>query len=168
LTIDYNAIAAYAALATAIVAILTIWYEYRRSRFALGVELIMKLDDRFNSKEMQKKRQIAVESLPNKGNPSTSEILDFFELIGLLTRRGAIDEEIVWNTFSYSIYYYYYLAREYVKEVRKSDPHMWENLDYLHRRLDTVNKRRYKDSDLLPSEADLKQFLEEEKGLLVN
>ena len=93
ITVDYNAVIAWATLIGVVVAIWAVIAENKRSRFALGVDLIMKLDDRFNSDKMRKSRRSAAISLLNGTNNDATEVLDFFETIGYFIRRGAIDKK---------------------------------------------------------------------------
>lgn len=170
MSIDYNAITAWAAVAAAITAIIAIRAESKRSRFALGVDLIIKLDERFNSEEMQKARQDAAKSLLDKTYTGADDMLDFFEMIGLLTRRGALDEKMVWHTFFYWLHRYWCSANEYITKERREDFTVWADLNYLHSRVVDIEKRerRCTDSDLLLSEDSIKEFLEEESNLRID
>ena len=82
-----------------IVSIVALILQLRRSKFALSVELLQKLDERFNCPDFYKKRKAAIESIKSKTFSDIHEILDFFETIGLLLKRGAVDKEMVWSTF---------------------------------------------------------------------
>ncbi len=164
MNIDYNAVTALAAIVAALAAVWAIWSESRRSHFVHSVELILRLDDRFGSEEMRKARQAASKSLLNKTNTDADDVLDFFEMIGLLTRRGALDEKMVWHTFFYWIHRYYHAANEYITKERQKDPTVWKDLVHLHKRVIAIEKRerRCPDSNLLLSEDSLDEFLKEE------
>jgi hypothetical protein len=66
---DYTAIAAWAAMLAAIAAVFTLYFESKRSRFSLGMDLLLKLDERYYTAEMRRLRRSAAKSLLD-GNPS--------------------------------------------------------------------------------------------------
>src|SRR3989442_5807241 len=93
---------AWATLLAVIVAIIVAVCESRRHRFAQGVDLILRLDDRFSSEEWLTRRDAAAKSLGNKTYKTSTDktsqdaddVLDFFETIGYLLSRGAVDEKM--------------------------------------------------------------------------
>lgn len=165
MNIDYNFITAWAAMLAAIVAILTLYFENRRHRFSVGIDLLLKLDERYDSDNMRKFRRSAAKSLLS-GNSSgdVDEVLDFFEMMGFLVRRGALDKKMVWHNFSHSISGYWNAAKEHIQEEKLKDPTVWQDLDLLYKSVITIEKRerRCSNSDLLLSEDSIKKFLEED------
>ena len=95
------------------------------------------------------------------------DVFDFFETIGLLLRKGALDKEMVWNTFFYWIHRYWITGSEYIADQQRDDPTTWEDFKYLHEQVIKVEKRRTKasDSELLLSSDDIKEFLKDESML---
>jgi hypothetical protein len=165
---DYEAVAALAALVTVAVAALALWYESKRSRFSLGVELYMKLDERFNSNEMRNIRKAAAKSLLSGRlgtgpafRTTVEDVLDFFEMIGFLLSRGALDERMVWHGFFNIIHPYWLSAQEYIEDQRREDPTVWSDLAQLHQRLLSIEKteRKCSDADLALSKDSLTEFL---------
>ncbi len=55
-------------------------------------------------------------------------ILDFFETTALLVRRGALDEELVWNTFFYWADRYFEACKQSIATRQTSDPLVWKDL----------------------------------------
>lgn len=165
--LDYNAITALSGLVAAIIAAAALLAEGKRSRFSIGVDIILKLDERFNTEELRKIRRVAAKSILDKTYRDAEEVLDFFEMMGLMVRKGALNEEMVWNLFFYWIHRYRLSANEYIEKERQKDSMVWANLIYLHDRVVAIEKRisRCSDSDLLLSEQSLKEFLEEESNL---
>lgn len=166
--IDYSAIAAFTGIVALIVTILLRLFESRRSRFSLGIELILKLDERFNSKELRDARRKAAKSLLNKDNTyAADDVLDFFEMIGILVRRGALDEKMVWHIFFAWLHQYCHSAKEHIEAERQKDSTVWEDLVRLHDRLVKIEmrERRCRKSDIIPSEDSLKGFLKDESEL---
>jgi hypothetical protein len=92
------------------------------------------------------------------------DVLDFFELIGILARRKAINELFVWHSFFYWIHRYYLLSKDYVAAVRREDPTIWEDLIWLHGRLVKLEKkmRHCSEPELVVSDEELNEFIEEE------
>jgi hypothetical protein len=157
-----GAIAAFAAL---IVAIVT-WLQLKQSRFALGVDIILKLEAAFDAPDMIDARIQAVTAL--KADPNAADVeavLDFFETVGVLLRRNAIDGEITWSSFSYWVLRYAALARDSIEARRKaeSDDTYYEEFDFLVKEMTSleIKKRRLKKPPFFPKAA-LAHFLEEE------
>jgi hypothetical protein len=174
MTIDYSAIAAMAALLTSLVAVAALWYESKRWRFSMGIDLYMKLEERFNSDLMHKTRKAAARALLSDhvrpGTPDQTALedtLDFFEMIGFLVSRGALDDKMVWHGFFNFIHPYWLSARGYIEDQRTIDPTVWVDLDQLHRRLLSVekNERKCSDADLAWSKDSLRAFLQTEYQL---
>ncbi len=70
--------------------------EFNGARFTQGVDLIIKYNERFSGEFLPKRKKAALALLHGeRDNEQVYDILDFFEEIGLLVRRGAIDEEMV-------------------------------------------------------------------------
>lgn len=95
----------------------------RRERFKLGIDLILKMSERFDSPEMQKHRAIAATALltpTTEKNMSVNTVLDFFEEIGFLWHRGAIDLEAIDTYFSSWLLPYYGATTEYRKNEMES------------------------------------------------
>jgi len=107
-----------AAVAAALIAA----YQVYLSRFSLGVDLTLRLDERFESPEFQKKRCAAAHAIKRQPGSDIEDVLDFFESIGLLTRRGALDEEFVYSTFFYWLHGYASKCRDLIAEQRREYP----------------------------------------------
>jgi hypothetical protein len=182
--IDYTAIMAITAVIGSLVAIYQIRVENMNTRFITGVALLTDLYDRFYDDKMWKKRSKASKFLleksdqtqfSEKDNPALDDILEFFEMIGLLMKRGALDPTMVWNTFYYIFFGYYHGATKYMNAYRetKDDQTLWEHVYFLYEQLNKienikrpVTKRR----ELLPSkreslENEWKNVLKEEAEL---
>ena len=151
-----------------IIALINLSSQIRRSKFSQSVDLLLKFEDRFfNSAQMKGARRAAANSLLNGGDSSIEDVLDFFETVGMLVRRHALDNEMVWNTFFYWLHCYWSAANDYISKERQEDPTMWEEFSYLHKCMVNVEKRktRCSDADLLHSKESLNEFLNEESKL---
>ncbi len=157
--IDYSALAAWSAVVAAMTAVIALLQQSKRARFALGIDLLLKLNANWDS--MRPARRAAAKALSEKPSSRIDEVLDFFEMIALLMHRGAIDETMVWHSFFYWVHRYCVLASDYIATVRRTDATIWEDLGRLHQRLIGVEKRRRRcsDSDMLLSPEDIREFL---------
>lgn len=166
LNINWTMVSAWAALLTALVAIATLWQERRDARFSTSVDLLWRTDDLFRSNQkMLEKRRAAAKGIV-KGIVVTEldDVLDFFEMVGHLMRRKALDEEMVWYNYYTRALGYWILAQKYITEVRKDDKTIWMDYEYLVTRLIKVEKRKNKGryhNPLLTKEA-VKEFLTQE------
>jgi hypothetical protein len=109
------------------------------------------------------KRRKAAQALQRREFvPELKEVLDFFEKIGVLMRKGALDQ--VWMCYYNWAIRYWILARKYVSEVRAKDRTIWMDYEYLYDKLIAIETRKSKRSpnEILPTEASLKRFLSEE------
>ena len=112
------------------------------------------------------KKEIPAKALKDGGNTADVEpVLDFFETVGVLLRRRAIDQELAWDSFSYWVLRYAVLAREQIQFRRKdeSDETYYQEFEFLVKRLTQteIDRRRLKSPPFFPTEL-LASFLEEE------
>lgn len=171
---DYNALAAWGTVAAAvgtfvaiIAAILTFVAQTKQSRFSLGVDILLKFDERWSSDDMIESRRCAARKLLAGDATGVDDVMDFFATVGLLLRRGVLDDEMTWATFFIPFNNYWNAASTYIANQRRSDPTVWSSVAYLNSRLVPVEKRkrRCNDSQVIPSQSDLRQFLQTESQL---
>src|SRR3990170_2942368 len=139
-SLDYNAIVAWTGVAAAFIAAVAILHESRRSRFALGVDLLLKFDERFDSDAMRAARRAAAKSILDHTFEDVRKVLDFFEMIGLMLRRGALDDSMVWEMFSAWVLPYCRAARSWIQDIREHDPDGYSNLLYLYDKMNSLEK----------------------------
>ncbi len=164
---DYNAIPVWTAVVASLTAIIALLCESSRSRFQLGVDMLLKFNDKFASDEFRKARRKAARGLKQGTNDDADDVLDFFEMIGLLVRRKAINEKFVWHSFFYSVHRYCLLSKDYIASSRKEDATIWEDLIWLHSRLTKLEKklRRCSDDGLKVSTEELNDFIKYEQEI---
>ena len=81
--------------------------------------------------------------LHGKNNSSVDEVLDFWESIAILLKRGVLDEEITWHTFYWSMANYWLGSQEYVRHVRADEgQETWKDLEYAFARLRAIETRK--------------------------
>lgn len=149
------------------VTIIVLIVQIIRSRFAQSVDLILKLEQRFfGSEDMTEARKRAAEALrssPSSPSSDIEDVLDFFDTLGLLVRRKALDKEMVWHTFYHWIHRYWLLSNAYITEKQKIKPTLWEDLTDLEKQIVSMERKRSKsNADIDLSEDDLKEFLNDE------
>lgn len=169
--LDPNTIMAAASVIAAVTAIVAIWVESRRSRFASGVDLIHNLDREFRSERFLHIRANAARGLlaqPTANTNAVDEIFDFFEEVAFFVRRGALDLETTWYFFFSYMYRFHTVAAEYIAAQRRSDATLWHNHVTVYPKLLAIEERdRAKlGSRKKLSEDDLAEFLRDETRLL--
>jgi hypothetical protein len=131
-----------AALATSVAAIIAA-YQVLLSRLTLRADLILRLDERFESSEFLNKRRAAAQALRTQTDLETvDEVLDFFEGLALLVRRKAVDEELAWHYFFYWLHGYWLYAHDYVRQKQGNDPALFAELPSFHERLLAIETRK--------------------------
>lgn len=162
---------ACAAVVAVLIAVITILVESKRSRFSIGVDLILKLDSDFNNldfKEIRKQAAVAFSSGNlSKGSNAIDSILNFFEGVAFFTKRGAVDKETVWHFFFTYMYRFWHFASKYIEKERKVDPTLWTACIDLYLQLLRIEKRERQrlDGDIDLTHEDLQKFLNEESTL---
>jgi hypothetical protein len=128
-----------------VVSVFALISSLRHQRFAMGVDILAKLDDAYGSDEMRAVRARAASQLVGKNlerDPDVDRLLDFFEHIGLVQRRGAVDLELVWHAFYSPITFYCDVTTEYRSRARLEDPAHWEDIERLASRMYKYQRRR--------------------------
>ena len=168
---DYNSITAIAAVVASIVAIYAIWSENRRSNFILGMDLIMRLDDRFFGDPFKRTRQKAAGRLLSSdfdyGSPDSEpldDVLDFFEMLAMLDSKKVLDKKSIWTNFFYWLDNYFTASKSYIAYNRKSMPLLWTEIDRLHSDLQKIREKYYVAYGI-PTNDEIKKFLEYKRSL---
>ena len=117
---------------------------------------------------MLEARKLAAQAVRNQTSAKEVEtILDFFEVIGILVRRRAVDKDLVWNSLSHWALRYAALASDQIDARRKaeSDCTYYEEFDHLVKCMKEVESRR-RHLKIPPSfsKEQLDTFISEEIG----
>jgi len=165
LHIDWAMIASLASLVIAIVALLIVIRENRRSKFLFGLKVLMEVNDYFQSDTMLETRQKAASALLNGSYDDNVEtLLDFIEVVGYLSKQHAIKIEFIWNNISYWIIRYWYAAKIYIENEQQKIPRRWENMNSLFRYLSKMERKKY--GITIITQESIKSFLAKESGSL--
>lgn len=143
-----------------------IYYQVRLSRFTGMFETLTNMRNHWNSRAMMDFRRRTCENhLRNSKRilMPEGEVLGFFEDMGLLLRKGALDKEIIWNSYSYYIEHYWSILDPNIKEFRASskDNTWYENFAELREQMRNYSiKKKAPSQD--KSEAEIRKFIETE------
>jgi hypothetical protein len=113
--------------ATAVLAFVAFAWQVRRARFNQSIDLLFKQEADFFGPAKKMQRAKAARNLLDGDSLEAEPILDFFETMALLQRRGALDKEIVWHTFFYWIDHYYEATKEMIAKRQQADPLVWKD-----------------------------------------
>ena len=145
---DWNGLSAIAALVAALAAIVAVWFQARYTRFSVRMDISWQLErDYYYDEAMIARRRTAAKALlEGRTVIEIDELLNFFDTVGMLVRRGVLDQEIAFHGFGRRILCYWEFARHRIEEVRRDYPTTWNDIDYLVKRLKAGAARRGKRS----------------------
>jgi hypothetical protein len=139
-------------------------WQVHRARFNQSVDLLFKQENDFFGTAKKAQRVKAARDLLDGKILEAEPILDFFETMALLMRRGALDQEMVWHTFFYWIDHYFEAARDrIVQRQTEDDALVWKDLVGLVATLRKFQAKRQGGAPYRPPSAEqVTAFLEEE------
>ena len=111
-----------------LLALIAFVYQVWRARLNQSIDLLFRLENDFFGTAKKAQRAKACREMQRGDFLEAEPILDFFETMALLLRRGALDEEMVWHTFFYWIDHYYAAASAYIADRQRTDPLVWKDL----------------------------------------
>ncbi len=166
------------ALAGVAITIVTVWWQLRRQWLLHSANLVTQLVDRFDSAEWHRHRRKCADLLERHYTGEDEldlsnhfPVLPFLENVAHLTRRGALDELMVWNKFGWIVVAYYFALTSptnALKAIRdkEEEPTNWEEFEWLYRASVKIYRKRGMLIDE-PSRRDLKvrQLLKWESNL---
>lgn len=127
------------------------YLEIRASRVIAAADFLLRLESRFCSNEMVKKRKkfiLLLKDAPEdfERMDSFRDVFDFFEDLGLLLRKGIIPIELVWSNYCHWILNYWVASQGYVNWARNkdADPTLYCEFEILFKRIRTYEERRIK------------------------
>ena len=153
--------------------ILSLWYlQTRQARHLNSATALLALKDRFEASKMRVARRALARDLleGSISEVTTVEVPVFFELMGALVHRGALDEPLVWSAFGGWVTNYYHAMRHPVDYIGRSrsafrDPTIFREFEWLHGRM-TRRDRRH-GGPIAPTSADeeSREILRHEAGI---
>lgn len=140
----------FAPLGTAVsagVAVVGLIWQASRARFNQRIDLILKFAERFEKREWQQVRANAAKKLradPKTQEPAVGNLMSFFEEVGFLFHRKAVDLDAVYEFFEYWLTPYYQASTAY-REWERQDSgcgDLYTKLDELFDALTHLEIRR--------------------------
>jgi hypothetical protein len=149
--IDWPSVAIVTAFSTWVLAVgtlLILLWQTRQTQVLNSANAVMNLRDRFDSTRMRSVRRHISERLLKQAHEDIAslEVVTFFELIGTLTHRKVLDEELVWEAFGSWITSYWWGLRhpsDWVGRLRTdlSDPLVFHEYEWLEQRIRELDRR---------------------------
>ena len=156
-------------VATSMIAVTGVWaliYAHKQlsqSRESEKVKHLVDFNKEFDCDPMaQWRKNVAEQRLKGVAFPDEAlRLLDFFETIGLLVRRGYLDAEDVWSTFSYWIFNIYSDFRDEIEQIQRDDENYYNDFCSLLERLRKI-EHDAGSSDDRPSKEEIQEFWSDE------
>lgn len=95
---------------------------------------------------------------------SESEVLAFFEDLGIYLKRGVFDKSLLWDKYSYSIEHYWIMFEKHILEYRaqENDDTWFDQFEYLNSQMsEYANKKNFKYG--ARTKEEIKKFIRGEK-----
>lgn len=86
------------------------------------------------------------------------DIADFFEYVALLTQRGYLDKNDVWDSFSYYLFRFYADAKPIIEAEQKQDPDTFADLTWLVENMQRIEDSGHHGSEDHPTPKDIYEF----------
>jgi hypothetical protein len=128
--------------------LLMLWQTLQTQKLN-SANAVMNLRERFDSPRMRASRRHLSERLLHQAHQDISnlELLTFFELVGTLTHRRVLEDDLVWEAFGGWVTAYYWALRQPVDMIGNlrtamSDPLIFHEFEWLHHRVVEIDRRR--------------------------
>lgn len=129
--------------------LLLMYWQTLQAQKLNSANAVMNLRERFDSPRMRASRHHLSERLLKEARQDISnmEVITFFELIGTLTHRKVLEDDLVWEAFGSWITGYYWALRnpvDMIGDLRKamSDPLIFHEFEWLYHRVVYLDQRR--------------------------
>jgi len=175
--VDWYSIAIWTFVGTWVLVVgtllLMLWQTLQAQKLN-SANAVMNLRERFDSPRMRASRRHVSERLLKQAHQDISnlEIVTFFELVGTLTHRRVLEDDLVWEAFGGWVTAYYWALRhpvDMIGNLRRTmnDPLVFHEFEWLRNRILAIDEQRVgpgASSDAGAAE-DSERFLKRE-GLL--
>jgi hypothetical protein len=163
-------VSAIAASVGVIVALFYYTSNLKMTRLSNSAKMVIDLVNTFNSTEMRSHRRELASAL--QGNKPIdllrdAPVLEFFEEIGYMTRRGVLDAGMVWNSFSWWLEPYYLSAKSSIDQARRQAQSrvFFSETEWLYDRMCRVAEKEEGKKYIPRSDEALSRFLAQESQL---
>jgi hypothetical protein len=144
--------------------------QRQNARKLLQTQIAVELDKQFDSAEMRRaRRSLAAQLLAKNGEVSDYRVFDFFEKIAAYDAEDRIDDETVYDEFSYYTVRYWLASQDTIKSYRKEegDDAYYHRFEELSGRIlsHEAESHKKKVADITPSAGQVESFLRDEAAL---
>ncbi len=149
--VDWFSIAVWTLVGTWVLLIGTIvlmYWQTRQNQHINSANAVMNLRERFDSARMRAARRHLADRLLRGAHQDIAsvEVVTFFELMGTLTHRKVLHDDLVWEAFGSWIEAYYWSLRhpvDMIDQLRTNlhDPLIFHEFEWLHDRILALNRR---------------------------
>jgi len=129
--------------------LLLMYWQTRQAQHLNSANAVMTLRERFDGGRMRSVRRHLADHLLRQAHEdiASMEVVTFFELIGTLTHRRVLDDDLVWEAFGTWVQAYYWALRnpvDMIGQLRKNldDPLVFHEFEWLQHRLEVIDRKQ--------------------------
>lgn len=129
--------------------LLLMYWQTRQAQQLNSANAVMTLRERFDSARMRAARRHLSDRLLRSAHEDIAnmEVITFFELVGTLTHRKVLDDDLVWEAFGTWVSSYYWALRnpvDLIGQLRTNlgDPLIFHEFEWLFHRLDQIDLKQ--------------------------
>ena len=174
--VDWFSVAILSLVGTWILVIGTLilmYWQTRQEQHLNSANAVMSLRERFDGTRMRAVRRHLSDRLLRQAHEdiTSMEVVNFFELVGTLTHRKVLDDDLVWEAFGTWVSAYYWALRnpiDMIGQIRTSlkDPLIFHEFEWLNNRVAAIDRRELGPLAESPDEAEeSKRILKRESQL---
>lgn len=113
-----------AAIFAGLLAFAIVWWQGYLIKEQMQLQALIELDKEWNSTEMLAKRHKAWGATGSVEKDSVEPVLEFLEKVSTLEKWNVVAAELIWDTFGWYVWRYYYYSFSAIQELRED----WTNL----------------------------------------
>lgn len=124
-----------------------VYRQVRMQRQLNLLQTLVALDNRWNSPEMLASRKKACENYLTdqlRIRREQSDVIGFFEAVGVYLERGIFDTESVWDKYSDYVEHYWAMYQPHIMEFRaeSKDPTWYEKFEKLKIKMEKFSEKK--------------------------
>jgi hypothetical protein len=130
--------------------LLLMYWQTRQNQNLNSANAVMNLRERFDGARMRAARRHLADKLLSQAHQDIAnvEVATFFELVGTLTHREILDDDLVWEAFGGWVESYYWALRnpvDLIGQLRTNlrDPLLFHEFEWLYGRVRELNREAY-------------------------
>jgi len=123
------------------------YWQTRQTQHLNSANAVMALRERFDGGRMRAARRHLADRLLRGAHEdiASMEVITFFELVGTLTHRRVLDDDLVWEAFGTWVSAYYWALRnpvDLIGQLRSNleDPLVFHEFEWLRGRIEEIDR----------------------------